>query len=288
MSRSVDIGDRVIVKVGEYTKVYKIIDIIPEGILITGNRLLVPPDWKIKGYDVDHSIEFTQPELTGLIDTDEEIILRLPYQDIRNMCQVYPLTCHRELLWKKLVERDFPDSLQYQEGSYRDWYESLHIYTDFDEDPSIQIRNNRFGLLKYLHSKGMHVSKEDANTAIMYGHLDILKWLISLGIFPDDLGISYAVRFKRLDILKYLSTIMQLPSFIVTTAVDVGDLEILKWAYDKGYEINKFHADTAMERGYLNVLIWLKDKGILPTGRTLQDAEWRGYKNVVEFWNSLQ
>ena len=277
--RVVQVGDHVIVRVGDQIFDYLIRGISPEGIYISPNQsssefsLLLPSPlgWYVYGLNLPHTVEFTAPEmsyLSGLPELDELILLKLPYQDINRACQInrgLAKVCQSEHFWYQMLLRDFGDVIKYkpQHENFRQQYQYLREALKRN-NPDYEV--NRLDALIVLAEHGSLPTNISTHLVTYYGNLDLLQWLsrLSRPILPTPGDADQAARKGNLKILQWMASLN--PPILPTTsgansAAWNGDLEILKLLKDHGVFATSYGWLAADRNHHHDVVEWLSLPG---------------------------
>jgi uncharacterized protein YciI len=284
MSRQVQVGDLVIVRVGHQVFELPITQITENGIHI-GDSLLIPPYWKVKGLNEEHEVEFISHQgLSSIEEVNQEILLNLDYNSIISLCSTnkeYNRLCSQDYFWRRMVERDFNEVIQFKPVNitYKEMYKNLYYLKD-----AYVIEKGDLYLIAWYHLKIRSLNKINANLAARNGHLEVLSWLEQRGILADQIGADMAAENGQLEVLKWLEQKDIFPDKNgANMAAYNGHLKVLIWLEQRNIHPDNEGAELAAENGHLEVLKWLEQKGILPNQRGANWAAANGHLEVL-FW----
>jgi len=188
-------------------------------------------------------LETMAQTLTGIVDTDYEILIKLDPTTLFAMCAVNTYTqqlCNNQTFWHQKLIRDFPaEVLAYipNQANFKDVYFNLAY-----PDPLKAAENGHVYVLELLRQQG------PLNTGGIYGISD------------------YALRNNQVNVLQWLydhNLLFRIHP--AGGAVFSGKTEALQWLEDHGFEINPILAVIAAELYYPKILNWLAHRGIYPT-----------------------
>lgn len=137
--------------------------------------------------------------------------------------------------------------------------DKIILYTNINT--AIIVKNN-YAIGK-LYDKKIHT----LIWSIKNNHLEFLKWMSNKGDFNTiyslrTTGWSYALEYNNLIIIKWLHYNEFISEDILIFATYDGDLEIIKWLYNKGYKFTNQVMRLAEERSNIKIIkFWFINGG---------------------------
>ena len=235
--------------------------------------------------------------LTGLKDTDREVLKWVEDGDVLNACAISrKMWCEvfddafimRRLSkfpgiekyklesesWKSFYSRAIYDitsmkkrfNFDYTDGNFKDQHRLLTLYKDTDLTQNAA-EEGYFNLLKYAISidveRPILCRYADTKLAAQKGHLEVVKWLMEkfpLKEYINEYMID-ACRSGRLELIKYLldngAKVVGLP-----TAAYYGHYDIVKYLVEHGANASLYDAlHRASIRGYSAIVKYVIEKG---------------------------
>jgi len=283
MSRSLQVGDRVIVDGSDY--VVRGIDI--NGIYISANFyspgvfLLIPVDgeWKVFGYRVPHTVSFdVYPEstnLTGVEDTNFKLLMRLPFDDLMKICATNKSLmsiCNDDYFWRQKILYEYGQEVledKSPELQHRQYYIQLMQIT-----PDLATEQGFLAILKQLDARP---SQKSIDKAAYFGHVHIIDYLINRYQYNLNKIAKLALYGGQVNVLELLSQ-KGLDLYQAIHEQDLGHaalldrLDALKWlAEEKGFQMDEDVASYADSTSAQSVVDWLAGMNILPNEQFIDD-----------------
>ena len=122
--------------------------------------------------------------------------------------------------------------------------------------------HRRWEVLKWALANGCEYDVRLLNSFASEGQLHILKWMKENGYF-EPIQCWYAVAGGHMDVLEWLlDNGCPWEDRILTYALERGMLEVIVVAFDRGFLPLRQTVVSAAKYGHVNILKWAKEKGI--------------------------
>lgn len=290
MSRPLQVGDRAIINGVDYL----VREINSDGIYISKNSyssdlsLLISTNarWQVYGYNIPHTVSFdiypTSRNLTNVQEINFEILMRLPFNDLVNVCATNKSLmniCNDDYFWKQKILYDYDQEILEDKPldlNHQEYYiELIQMTPD---------KATEKGLLVVLkHTQG-RPSQKSINKAAYFGHVNVIDYLIDK--YQYDLGqiASLALYGGQVNVLQLLDQKELNLDQVITHrnllhAALLGRLEALKWlAQEHGFEMDEEVASYAESIGIQSIVDWLAEMNIYP------DEEY--IDNDAHYWST--
>lgn len=307
--RTIQVGDLVELHTGPSYKLYDITGISDAGITINdnGNEVLlisVGDVWQVQNFTVQHSIKFlngvAEPVLTGVDDTNINVLMRLSYNDIKSMCMVdmyFKKLCDNGTIWRQKISKEYPGIIPFMISkhgpniNYEELYRRLHV-SQLNID--IVIKKEFLDVLEWILNKAPRLAPKVVDAATANGHLAILEKMISLSHLPSTKAINEAAGNGHLHILKRLSLLtppLRPDTLGADAAAANNRVEVLKWMVFLRPPLFPTIAglDKAAEKGHLEVLKSVRRWNNLarPSDDGIKAAILNGHINVMNWINEI-
>lgn len=188
--------------------------------------------------------------LTGIYDTDLEILSRLPLEDLIYVCQTnsyFNKMCDDDNLWRMRVLFEFGPVESYKPAK-------ISYYDLLEFDANVAAANGRVDALIVNAQKESWPEEEAIERAAGEGHVVALEWLKRYNLIPNNWGLDNAASEGHLETLQLYPQLMT--SDIANTAASYGHLNILKWLSTLNIRPTLKGLDLAAANGHTNVLQW--------------------------------
>jgi len=232
--------------------------------------------------------------LSGIRDTDKEILLRLDYESLLNACATDTYIrsfCTNDYFWKDKLEYDFgaSESANKPTGmTYRKYFEQVYYGADpmlaFSGNPKMdmnilsRLNLEQLRTMCSLNTYFINLCNSDGfwQRKVYYDFGEEVAQLKPAQIRYKEqyMQLVHTPKIKdvvandRWDILLNLLRTGSIPKgHVYYTALTMGKLPMLQWLKDQGYPINADSANIAAKLGYLDILDWLFEQGIVPSQR---------------------
>jgi hypothetical protein len=198
--------------------------------------------------------------LTGIADTDFQILLNLDPISLFNLCQTNQYAqrlCQNENFWIQKIIHDFGRevlSLKPPDESFKEQYRSI-IYTS----PEQAAAEGRLDIVIVEPIDDLLMIIE---YAAMNGQINILEWAL------DQQNVD------RNNLLK----------FIERYAASCGQVNVLDWLKNNNFQLDDGIYNLAALKGHLNVFEWMwNNTNLQPNPLASANAALRGHTNILQW-----
>lgn len=229
---------------------------------------------------------FISGNILNFLDNNE-------YTSLSEVCKKFNHTIHFLTL-----EIKFPTKkLIYSSVSYIE-YVYDHHYTKFSYIHAITC-NAKVDVLDWIYNNTeLELNNKIFNIALTKGNINTLNWLrekkclynISLicnsinykkniiywmhnNLFWKEQDLKYVIKNNDYDTLKWvLKSVPSIGYNLIDTISEIGNLNMLKWAYNLNYKLSTVSCSNASRNGHFKILKWLKKQHCPWDEWTLTDA----------------
>ena len=200
----------------------------------------------------------------------------------KHLYQLYPLLKKYELEFLKLIHESkfisgykmniYNDNIYALESVYYGREDILEKYIDNKTGNSFIYRSSKLyynlaarnsSICKLLFKKYSIFTESIMNGVASSGNLELLKWIRKKG-YEITLHVSNTASINgQLEVLKWIyeNDNTNIINFICEHVAKYGYLEILKWAREKGFAMDRFTCSNAALNNHIEILKWAYENG---------------------------
>ncbi len=146
------------------------------------------------------------------------------------------------------------------------------------------IRCNNLTIMKWAHSiKNYKITSEICDIAVANSKLEIIEWLKNVA--PKNYNFcTSAAKYGKLNILKWAyENGFVLNKMVCNYAAKNGNLEILNWAHEHNCEWDFWVCYFAAESGNLEILKWARENGCFWNNSICTVAARKGHFDILKW-----
>lgn len=208
-----------------------------------------------------------------------------------------------------IIETKFPKKrLIYSSASYIEYIYD-HNFSKFSYIHAISY-NCSVNVLEWLYNNTtLYLDKNVFINALQKGNINILNWLKNKKCLYDTSILSYTMIYKK-DIVNWMNknlywleedlfplirnndydtlswVIKSIPIIgykLIDMICEIGNLNMLKWAYNLNYKFSTVSCANASRNGHFEILKWLRNKNCPWDAWTLTDAITGDHYEIVKW-----
>lgn len=206
--------------------------------------------------------------LTGVRDTDLEILLRTDYPSLIRACstdQYLRLFCQDDNFWARKLFHDYKITTRLHAPTFAQEYK-YQYYTRLNPNTEA-VRGNLDNLIGIWTFTGKLPKQEIVNVVANHGDIKMLTWLDEKGMLPSSVGADFALGQKHWDLVDWLISQKVYPStHAINMVIQRGDPEEINWLLQRKLSPGEYVFNLVKDPKISDLLI---SYGIIPTPESM-------------------